>query len=87
MEKEQVIVHLLVQMKEDSTSRLEAKMNSTLEKMDTRIDANNEKFEVLRATIFSRKDIHQATRRNKSQDEHSSSKDRGMMRHKWMDLR
>jgi hypothetical protein len=35
-------------------------MENNHEKMDARIDANNEKFEALRGTLVSRMDIHQA---------------------------
>jgi hypothetical protein len=46
--------------KEDILARLEAIIQNNQEKMEARIDANNKKFKVLRSTLVSRMDIHQA---------------------------
>jgi hypothetical protein len=47
----------LKDMKEEIIARLEAKIDANQEKLEDRIAANNEKFEVLRGNLVSRMDI------------------------------
>jgi actin-like ATPase involved in cell morphogenesis len=74
MEVEQMMARLLAEIRtdrEETTARLEAITDASQEKMDAKTDANlremkaeiranNQRFEVLRSTLVSRMDIHQA---------------------------
>jgi hypothetical protein len=64
---------------EINQERMDAKIGSSQGKMEVRIEANNEKFEVLQGTLVSHMDIHQArpVSTQESQDGYTSREDGG----------